>query len=237
MSLERAPANNGHRPIRSFHSRRGRVRPTATAALSRLWPSYGIDLAEGEPLSEVLPDGSPVALEVGCGMGEAAIDFARANPDVTLLAIDVHRPGLGVLLREVEKESLSNVRVASIDAVILLEDHVPDDYFQTIRIFFPDPWPKARHRKRRLLQPPFIGIVANKLAPAGQVHIATDWHEYADEILSAVNGCSGLVNPNGSFCPERPVDRTLTRFERKGLARGHRVFDIVATKAPDRVND
>lgn len=217
------------RPIRSFHSRRGRVRPTAAAALERLWPIWGIPYSEDVDINQVFADYPQLMIEIGCGLGEATLDFALKNPETGVLAIDVHRPGLGVLLRECEKHSVANVRVMDSDAVAILQNCVTPESVDEFRIFFPDPWPKSRHNKRRLIQPLFVQLVSSRLRLGGRLHLATDWQDYADQMLEVVSNEPTLRNEFDGFAP-RPDSRIETRFERKGLNQGHAINDLILTR-------
>lgn len=217
------------RPIRSFHSRRGRVRPTAAAALERLWPVWGVAYSPELDVNELFAGYPKLMIEIGCGLGEATLDFALKNPEVGVLAIDVHRPGLGVLLRECEKHDVTNVRVMDCDAVAVLQECVTPGSVDEFRIFFPDPWPKSRHNKRRLIQPPFINLVTSRLRIGGRLHLATDWQDYADQMLEVVTAEPLLHNKFGGFAP-RPEERLVTRFERKGLDKGHQINDLILTR-------
>ena len=217
------------RPIRSFHSRRGRVRPTAAAALERLWPVWGVPYSPELDVNELFADYPQILIEIGCGLGEATLDFARKNPEIGVLAIDVHRPGLGVLLRECEKHDVTNMRVMDCDAVAVLQNCVAPDSVDEFRIFFPDPWPKARHNKRRLIQPPFVSLLTSRLRIGGRLHLATDWQDYADQMLEVMSAEPLLRNDFDGFAP-RPDTRLVTRFERKGLDKGHQINDLILTR-------
>lgn len=224
------PVGERHvRRLRSFQPRRSRVTAGQRQALLRLWPTWGLEI-DGERRLDLgaLFGGRPVVLEVGFGMGEATAEMAAATPDVGVLAADVHTPGQGNLLRLAEQRDLDNVRVANGDAVILLREMLAPGALSGIRVFFPDPWPKKRHHKRRLIQPEFVALAASRMAPGAVLHCATDWEPYAEQMLAVLSACPALENatPNGGFAP-RPADRPLTRFERQGLAKGHTVRDLL----------
>lgn len=227
------PADGPPPPVRSFPPRRGRLTPTQRGALERLWPRYGIDL-DGRPLdlAERFGAGCPVVLEIGSGMGEATAALAAAQPGLGVLAVDVHAPGLGQLLRAVERAALTNVRVARGDAVELLRDMIAPGALAGVRLFFPDPWPKTRHHKRRLVQPGFAALVADRVAPGGFVHCATDWPPYAAQMLAVLSGEPRLRNDHPGVAP-RPRDRPMTRYERLGLAAGRPAVDLCFTRTAD----
>jgi tRNA (guanine-N7-)-methyltransferase len=172
---------------------------------------------------------APVVVEIGSGMGETTARIAAEHPETDYLAIEVHAPGVGSLLKRVEEEGLANVRVVQHDAVEVMRDMVPPDSLAAIHAFFPDPWPKKRHHKRRLLQPAFAALAASRLARGGQLHVATDWQEYAEHVLAVLSEVPGLRNSAAGFAP-RPPWRPETKFERRGLRLGHGVWDLLFTK-------
>lgn len=221
---------DGRRLLPTSKRRSGRITPGQQAALDRLWPRWGVAMGTTTlDLPALFGRRAGVVLEVGFGMGEATAAMARAEPDRDLLAVDVHVPGAGALLREVEASGLTNVRVVLGDARRLLADLLPEDGLDEVRVFFPDPWPKPRHHKRRLVTPGFLRLAATRLRPGGRLHLATDWADYAERMLADVAAEPLLDNPFDGFAP-RPAGRPLTRFERQGTARGHRVADLVAVR-------
>jgi tRNA (guanine-N7-)-methyltransferase len=171
---------------------------------------------------------APHHLEIGFGMGEALTATARAHPENDYLGIEVYRPGVGNLLARLAAEGLSNVRVFCADATEVLQGTIPDSSLEAIYVFFPDPWPKTRHHKRRLIQPPFVDLVRQKLRPAGRIYLATDWEDYARQMMGVMSEAKGLKNVmgEGQYAP-RPLERLLTKFEKRGQALGHRVWDLV----------
>ena len=182
---------------------------------------------DGHPLDLATTfGGRPVVLEIGFGMGEATAAMAAAAPGAGILAVDVHTPGQGNLLRLMERDGLTNIRVADGDAVVLLRDMLPPASLAGLRVFFPDPWPKTRHHKRRLIQPDFVRLAVSRLAPGALVHCATDWEPYAQQILGVLTASPDLVNLHPGYAP-RPDSRPLTKFERQGLAVGHVVRDLL----------
>lgn len=219
MNSVRAP---GERGIRSYVLRQGRTTPAQQRALEVLLPRYGIPFAE-RPLNfaAVFARSAPVVLEIGSGMGEATVEIAQSHPRQDYLAVEVHGPGVGSLLNRIHALRLENIRVIRHDAMAVLERMIPDGALAGLHLFFPDPWPKKRHHKRRLVQAGFVALLARKLAPGGYVHVATDWSEYAaqiDEVFSA----------SGAFAswPEGGTGRPATKFERRGVGLGHPVRDL-----------
>ncbi|MDX2601528.1 tRNA (guanosine(46)-N7)-methyltransferase TrmB [Streptomyces caniscabiei] len=224
------------RRIRSFQPRRSRVTAGQADALQRLWPKWGLDI-DGRDLDlvELFGNDRPVVLEIGFGMGEATAQMAAADPDTNVLAVDVHTPGQGNLLNLADQGGLSNVRVANGDAIILLREMLTPDSLDGLRVYFPDPWPKKRHHKRRLIQPEFLTLVASRLRPGAVVHCATDWEPYAEQMLDVLTAHPDFENTraDGGFAP-RPAFRPLTRFEGQGLDKGHVVNDLLFRRVQQR---
>jgi tRNA (guanine-N7-)-methyltransferase len=220
--------------VRSYVLRQGRLTDGQQRACARLWSCFGLDLRPGTPLhpAALFADQRPLRLEIGCGNGEALLRLAAAHPGVGFLGAEVHRPGVGRLLLGLEREGLENVRVLQRDAVEVL-DALPPACLEGIYLFFPDPWPKTRHHKRRLVQPPFAERVARVLRPGGFLHAATDWEPYALHMLEVLGSCPALASAaaDGRFV-ERPEDRPLTHFERRGQRLGHRVHDLLFHRRP-----
>jgi tRNA (guanine-N7-)-methyltransferase len=219
-----------HPPIRSYVLRQGRFSPAQQRAHAELMPRLGIAFAPA-PLDFAAIFGrvAPVVLEIGSGMGETTARIAAENPDTDYVAIEVHGPGVGSLLRRVADERLGNVRVIQHDAVEVLREMVPEGALAAIHVFFPDPWPKKRHHKRRLVQPEFAELAASRLARGGRLHVATDWQEYADHVLAVLSQTPALANTAAGFAP-RPPWRPETKFERRGLRLGHGVWDVLFRK-------
>lgn len=232
---ERPPAPASTPPlrrIRSFVRRFGRITPAQQRVLETDWPRYGLDFtAAPVDLDRVFGRRAPRALEIGFGNGEQLLASAVAEPDRDHLGIEVHRPGIGHLLLGAARAGVGNLRVIEHDAVEVLETMIGDATLDEIRVLFPDPWPKARHHKRRLVTAGFVALLAAKLAPGGRLHLATDWAPYAEEMLAAVDACPSLRNlaGPGHYAP-RPAWRVASRFERRGLGLGHAVFDIAAVR-------
>lgn len=208
--------------------RRGRVTSAQGAALERLWPKWGLEVDGLRRLDlDDLFDGLPVVLEIGFGMGEATAVMAAAEPGTGILAADVHTPGQGHLLNLIERHALTNVRIANGDAVVLLRDMLGPGSLAGIRVFFPDPWPKKRHHKRRLIQPEFLALAASRMAPGAVLHCATDWEPYAEWMLAVLEDSPYFENTvPGGYAP-RPESRPRTRFEGQGLGKGHAVSDLL----------
>lgn len=224
------PVVPAHRPIRSFVLRQGRMSPAQQRACDELYPRYGVTPSSPLDFRALFGNASPVVLEIGFGMGETTAAIAAMQPDVNFLGVEMHQPGVGALLRRIEGQQLTNVRVLRHDAVDVVERMIPAASLCGIHVYFPDPWPKKRHHKRRLLQPAFVHALAVTLARGGYLHVATDWAPYADEILPTLAAEPLLANTADGFAPQ-PAWRPLTKFEQRGLARGHPVFDLLFTRA------
>ncbi|GHH71019.1 tRNA (guanine-N(7)-)-methyltransferase [Streptomyces sulfonofaciens] len=217
------------RRIRSFQPRRSRVTAGQAGALRRLWPTWGFDVDGSHVLDlEALFEGRPVVMEIGFGMGETTARMAADDPGTGILAVDVHTPGQGNLLALAERYGLTNVRVANGDAVILLRTMLAPASLDGLRVYFPDPWPKKRHHKRRLIQPAFLTLAATRLKPGALVHCATDWEPYAEQMLDVLSAHPGFENTqaDGGYAP-RPPFRPRTRFEEQGVEKGHVVHDLM----------
>ena len=222
-----AEAPHPRRPIRSYVLRQGRMSPAQQRACDMLLGRYGIPFARA-PIDFRLLYGrvAPVVLEIGFGMGETTASIAREHPDVDFLGIEVHGPGVGALLQRIDAGSLPNVRLIRHDAVEVVPAMIGPGSLAGVHLYFPDPWPKKRHHKRRLLNAGFVHVLAERLRAGGYLHVATDWEPYADEILARLAVEPMLENTADGFAP-RPPWRPLTKFERRGLKLGHRVFDLV----------
>jgi tRNA (guanine-N7-)-methyltransferase len=216
-----------HRHIRSYVLRQGRVSNAQRRAHDTLLPRFGVEYVSA-PLDfdRVFGRSAPRVLEIGFGMGETTAAIAAAHPDTDYLALEVHTPGVGSLLKQLDEQAIGNVRVIQHDAVEVLQHMIAPGALDGAHIFFPDPWPKKRHHKRRLIQPPLVSLLASRLKSGGYVHAATDWEEYAQQILDVFSGEPLLENTVESYAP-RPDYRPLTKFEQRGLRLGHGVWDIV----------
>jgi len=223
--------------IRTFHPRRGRASTTQTDALDRLWPAYGYDIPDpADPAAAEQPAfdqaglfgrRAPLVLEIGCGMGEATAAMAAADPSRDYLGVDVHTPGLGNLIVLAEECGLTNVRVACGDVLDLVRTGLGSGSLAAIHVFFPDPWPKAKHHKRRLIQPTIVALLRDRLAPGGVIHCATDWAEYADQMLEVLGADPELVNRYDGFAPRAELGRPVTGYERRGVRAGREIRDVV----------
>jgi tRNA (guanine-N7-)-methyltransferase len=220
-----------HPPIRSYVLRQGRFSRGQQRAYAELLPRFGVPYRK-EPLDWRATFGrdAPVVAEIGFGMGETTARIAAENPGTNYLGMEVHAPGVGSLLKQLEEGALENVRIVPHDAVEVLRDMVPPESLAAIHVFFPDPWPKKRHHKRRLLQPDFVELAASRLAPGGKLHVATDWQEYAEHVLAVLSAIPALRNTAAQFA-SRPEARPETKFERRGLKLGHGVWDILFERA------
>ncbi len=223
---------HARRPIRSFVLRAGRVTAAQERALTELWPAFGIEFA-GAPIDFDAAFGrsAPRCLEIGFGAGEVIGALAQAHPENDYLGVEVHRSGVGRLLLQAEQAGLANLRIICHDAVEVLASAIPDRSFDEVLIFFPDPWHKKRHHKRRLIDAPFVELLAGKLRPQGILRLATDWNTYAEQMLQVCNACVRLSSQSadGTFVP-RPQFRPPTRFERRGARLGHGVWDLAYTR-------
>ena len=214
-----APAK---RSIRSYVLRQGRTTPSQQRALDELFPRFGIPFSETFlNAKEVFGRTARLVLEIGSGMGETTAEIAQANPQTDFIAIEVHGPGVGSLLKKIQNLKLTNLRIIRHDAVEALERMVPDGALAGIHLFFPDPWPKKRHHKRRLVQVPFAALAARKLAPGAYFHAATDWPEYATQIEEVFSSSSFFEKEL-----KEPKGRPVTKFERRGIGLGHPVRDL-----------
>lgn len=216
------------RAIRSFVTRSGRITPAQERALEELWPKYGVELGAGAlDLDALFGRHARRVAEIGFGNGDHLVSLATSRPAEDFLGIEVHRPGVGRLLLQLEEHGIDNVRVICHDAVEVLERNLREESLDEILILFPDPWPKKRHHKRRLIQPSFAALLATRLRPSGSLRLATDWEPYAAEMLAILSAEPMLRNlaADGGFIP-RPAERPATRFERRGERLGHLVWDL-----------
>ncbi len=216
-----------HRPIRSYVLRQGRVTGAQRRARDELLPRFGIPFSRSLlDLDGVFGRAAPRILEIGFGMGETTADIASRHPGTNFLGLEVHTPGVGGLLKRIAALGLANVRVIQHDAVEVLESMIPPASFDGVHVFFPDPWPKKRHHKRRLIQPAFVSLLAARMKPGAYLHVATDWKDYAQWILETLSAEPLLANTAAAYAP-RPEHRPLTKFETRGLKLGHGIWDVV----------
>ena len=221
------------RAIRSFVLRQGRVSNAQQRAHDTLLPQFGIPYSpQVIELDHVFGRAAPKVLEIGFGMGETTAVIAAQHPENDYLGIEVHTPGVGSLLKTIAAQNLGNVRIVQHDAVEVLGDMIAPDTFDAAHVFFPDPWPKKRHHKRRLLQGEFVALLTGRLKPGAYLHVATDWQEYAEQVLNVLSAEPRLINTAQDYAP-RPAYRPQTKFETRGLKLGHGVWDIIFRKARD----
>ena len=220
-----------HRPVRSFVLRTGRLTAGQQKAFSDFWPKYGVEFNPGSQIDfhDLFANDNPVYLEIGFGNGESLATMAKANPEQNYVGIEVHTPGVGHLLIKLDELQLNNVRIMQHDAVEVLQQSIKDDSLAGVQLFFPDPWHKKRHHKRRIVQPGFVELLAKKIKHGGLFHAATDWENYAQHMMAVLEAFPSLfendAGPSG-FLP-RPADRPLTKFEQRGHRLGHQVWDLV----------
>lgn len=214
--------------MRSFVVRAGRMTVAQERAWVELWPRFGLESTDAPlDLASVFGREAPRTLEIGFGNGESLVALATAHPERDFLGIEVHPPGVGHLLLRIEEFGLGNLRVICRDAVEVLQRCIPDASLDEVLLYFPDPWPKKRHHKRRIVQPDFVALLASRLRPGGMFRMATDWQPYAEHMLAVAGACVSLHNdsPQGEYVP-RPDSRPVTRFERRGQRLGHGVWDL-----------
>jgi tRNA (guanine-N7-)-methyltransferase len=221
------PPGSSSRPIRSFVLRQGRISGAQQRAYDDLMSVYGVIYTpQLLVLDAVFGRAAPKIMEIGFGMGQTTAQIAAANPDKDYLGVEVHTPGVGSLLKQVEAWSLNNVRVIQHDVVEVLRNMIADESLDGVHVFFADPWPKKRHHKRRLIQPEFVGLLARKLKAGACLHLATDWQDYAEWMLAVLRNEPLLANTSQDYAP-RPGYRPETKFEKRGLLLGHGVWDLV----------
>jgi tRNA (guanine-N7-)-methyltransferase len=218
-----------HRPIRSFVLRKGRLTRAQQAALDELWPHYGIEAGTGKlDLPGLFGREAEVVVEIGFGNGESTWQMAQWEPDRNFIGVEVHEPGVGQLLMALDKHAIDNVRIVREDAVTFMRQRVTDHSLAGVRIFFPDPWPKKRHYKRRIIQPAFVAELARCLTPGGILHLATDWQPYAEHMLEVMAASPDFTNLSESsdYC-QWPHSRPHTKYEQRGQRLGHVVRDLL----------
>lgn len=224
--------NSFPRKIRSFVRREGRLTRGQQKALDELWPQFGLSLEAGMlDISKVFKRDKKIVLEIGFGMGDSLITQAVQQRGTNFIGIEVHRPGVGTLLKNMALNELDNIRVFDADAVDVLKQCIPNSSLDKIQIFFPDPWHKKRHHKRRLIQIEFIKLLTQKLNPGGILHLATDWENYAEHMMLVMGKTEDFTNVAGKnqYSP-RPESRPSTKFEKRGLKLGHGVWDLIFKK-------
>lgn len=217
--------------IKSYILRQGRATVGQQNAIDTLWEHYCLNPHHAINLDETFGQKAPLILEIGFGNGSCLAEMAKNHPESNFLGIEVHRPGVGHLMMLLNKDALNNVRIYHHDAVEIIEQRIPDNSLSAVHLFFPDPWHKRRHHKRRIVRPEFIHLVQKKLKIDGYFHAATDWEDYAKKMLSTLNQCPQLSNVSNqkNYCP-RPDYRPMTKFEKRGLNLGHGVWDLIFKK-------
>ncbi|MEQ1559469.1 MAG: tRNA (guanosine(46)-N7)-methyltransferase TrmB [Methyloglobulus sp.] len=225
--IEQAPI----RKIRSFILRQGRLTQGQQFALDSFWDKYCLDPSRPMDVSEVFGRVAPLTVEIGFGNGECLAKLAAANPDKDYIGIEVHRPGVGHLIIQLEQQGLTNVRAYCHDAIEVLVNNIADNSLAAVHLFFPDPWHKRKHHKRRIVQSSFADLLAKKLQSGGYFHAATDWEHYAKAMLEVLSADVRFTNtsPINTYC-ESPAYRPLTKFEQRGLRLGHGVWDLIFVK-------
>lgn len=218
--------------IRSFVVRAGRMGPGQQRALAELGPRFVLPFAPEPPdWDTVFGRRAPRVLEIGFGMGDATAQVAAAMPQTDFIGVEVHPPGVGSLLKQISERGLTNMRIVQHDAVEVLRHMIAPASLAGIHVWFPDPWHKKRHHKRRLIQPPLVALLASRLAPGGRLHCATDWQPYAEQMLAVLSAEPALANTAAAYAP-RPATRPLTKFEARGQRLGHGVWDLVFVRRP-----
>jgi tRNA (guanine-N7-)-methyltransferase len=232
MSQAGAIDESKQRAVRSFVLRQGRITPSQVRALDEQWPRYGLSMTDAPcDFEAMFGRCAPHVLEIGFGNGEALLASALAEPMHDFIGIEVHGPGVGRLLHALAMADVHNVRVFRDDAIEVLRRAVSDGALDEVRVFFPDPWPKKKHHKRRIVQPVFAELVRMKLRAGGRLHLATDWPPYAEHMIEVMEVAEGFRNIAGpGRCVERPASRPQTHFERRGLRLGHPVSDLIYEK-------
>ncbi len=222
--MEKPLAENSARPLRSYVRREGRLTTGQRRALQDLWPQYGLSLPLTSPLASWFHRAAPTQLEIGFGDGEALLDLAEKNPERNFIGVEVHRPGVGRLLLQLHARQLTHVRVFCEDGVGVLSRAIPEQSLEAIHLYFPDPWPKKKHHKRRLIQAAFLNLIAAKLQPGGRFYFVTDWRPYAIHTRDLLDSCRHFrrLDEPGDSPPRAP-----TKFERRGQRLGHEIHDLV----------
>lgn len=219
------------RRIRTFVKREGRFTDAQKQAFERSWQKFGVDYSDKFlDIPRLFERDTDTVLEIGFGNGDSLVQMALNNPDINYFGIEVHRPGVGQLLKQVEYEDIENIRVSTHDAIEVVTKQIPDDSLAGVQIFFADPWPKKRHHKRRIIQPPFMSLLAKKLKTKGFIHLATDWANYAEHMLEVMQSHPDYSNTAVQDFIPRPDARPLTKFEQRGLKLGHDIFDLMFVK-------
>ncbi len=230
QNIQKNTEDKALRKIRSFVLRTGRLTASQKAALEDLWPVFGINTHESVlDFTDIFANSAPVTLEIGYGMGGSLAEMALADPKRNFLGIEVHLPGIGNLLKLMQQSNIQNLHLLDDDAVQILEKRIVDESLERVHLYFPDPWPKKKHHKRRIVQADFLTLLAKKLQLGGTFHMATDWQAYAKHMAEVMEASDNFVTINHSSSPyiERPDFRPITKFEKRGLRLGHGVWDLI----------
>jgi tRNA (guanine-N7-)-methyltransferase len=231
MTSNEINSTDNLRPIRSFVRRQGRITVAQQAALDNLWPIFGLETENTFDAKTAFGRDAPLILEIGFGNGESLAQMASDAPDKDFIGVEVHSPGVGHLLLKIEALGLRNVRIYCADAVEIIRDKITENSLDGVQVFFPDPWHKKRHHKRRLLNSEFVTLLADRLKRGGVLHCATDWEDYAAQMLEVLGAEPHLRNLAGvGHFSERPDSRPLTKFETRGQRLGHGVWDLLFEK-------
>ena len=221
-------ANQKHRTIRSFVIRASRMSDSQRKAHTDYWPQWGLALEDGVlDCQKVFGRSAPLVFEIGFGMGDSLATMAENEPDKDFVGIEVHPPGVANLLKLIEEKKLSNLRIYNTDVIEVLKQCIPTESIERVQIYFPDPWPKKRHHKRRLIQPQFLELLKPKMKESAVLHVATDWQDYAEQTLELLNKTAGLANSADVDYLARPDYRPLTKFEKRGINLGHSIYDLI----------
>jgi tRNA (guanine-N7-)-methyltransferase len=219
---------NKTKHIRSFVIRQRRLAPNKQKIFDEAWKIYGLNSTSGKiSLEKTFGRNAPLVLEIGFGMGLTLFNSAKKYPEHDFIGIEVHQPGIVALLAQLKTQALNNIRIINADAVMVLEQCIPDNSLEQVLIFFPDPWPKNRHHKRRLIQPEFIALLQKKLKSKGILHIATDWEDYANHILAVLKNNPAFMALEPHESSRFLTDRISTKFEQRGKKQGHKIFDLL----------
>jgi tRNA (guanine-N7-)-methyltransferase len=230
--LTTSKSDDSHRPIRSYVIRGGRLTDSQRKAIDQHWQEYVIDYQQQSlPWDELFPQPAPLTVEIGFGMGDSLLAMAEADPATNFLGIEVHKPGVGKLIHGLVEKQLSNVRIMCHDATEVVQHCMENGAIDRFLIFFPDPWHKKRHHKRRLIQAPLVSLLANRLHKGGSIHLATDWQNYAEHMLDVMEAEPTLSNANGPNQYWPNPNRPETKFERRGQRLGHGVWDLLYKKS------
>ena len=217
------------RQVRSFVKREGRLTPGQTRALTQLWPYYGLQVADGlQALPTIFARSAETVLEIGFGNGSSLFTMAKQQSELNFIGVEVHRPGVGALLMGIKADKVANIRIYQEDALEVLKYCIPNHSLMRVQLYFPDPWYKKKHHKRRILQPDFIALIHKKLKPGGIFHLATDWQDYADYMLQTMDDIPGFTNLAGvGNVSPKPAYRPTTKFEQRGQKLGYQVSDLL----------